>query len=100
MFQVLVIKPNRFDDFPTSLWKEKEKVKEYVTSVDTSDLKQTLNTIFNPDGAKEKLDLNTSDVLFIKDHTYQIVYDLDSVDENYVGTVISYKRKAIKGLVY
>jgi hypothetical protein len=58
-----------------------------------------LNTIFNPSYSKEKLDLNTVDVLFVRDYTYQMVYSCeeDVTEVNYLGSVINYKRKPIKG---
>jgi hypothetical protein len=98
MFQILVINPNKYSDFTQSLWKEKEKVKEYIYSVDTNDLKESLNTVFNPDYTKEKLDLNTVDVLYTQEYTYQLVYGVESEDENYISSVINYKRKPIKGV--
>ena len=97
MFQVLVIKENVFDDFKQSLWQEKEKVKEFIEVVTTDNLQQSLNSVFNPEYSKEKMDLNTVDVLYTKEYTYQMVYDSESNNENYVASVINYKRKPIKG---
>jgi hypothetical protein len=97
MFQVLVIKQNVFGDFEKSLWQEKEKVKESIEVITTDNLQQSLNTVFNPDYSREKMDLNTVDVLYTKDHTYQMVYDSESDNENYIASVINYKRKPIKG---
>ena len=98
MFQLITIKPNQFTDFKESLWSEISKVKEYVNIIDTTDLKESLNTIFNPNGTIEKLDLNTVDVLFTRDYTYQLIYSCDDESENYIASVINYKRKPIKGL--
>jgi hypothetical protein len=99
MFQVIEIKLNKFEDFKQSLWVEQDKIKEFCSIRDTNDLQSTLNTIFNPD-FKEKLDLNTVDILFTRDHTYQLVYSCEeSVTEvNYLASVLNYKRKPIKGL--
>lgn len=97
MFQVLVIKQNVFDDFKQSLWQEKEKVKEYIEVITTDNLQQSLNLVFNPEYSKEKMDLNTIDVLYTKEYTYQMVYDSESDNENYIASVINYKRKPIKG---
>ena len=106
MFQVIQIKLNNFDDFKQSLWLEQDKVKEFCSVINTNNLQTTLNSIFNPDYSKEKLDLNTVDVLFTRDHTYQLVYSCEetnpdgSLNENvnYIASVINYKRKPIKGL--
>jgi len=100
MFQVIQIKLNKFEDFKKSLWEEQDKIKEYCSITNTDNLQTTLNDIFNPDNTKEKLDLNTVDVLFTRDHTYQMVYSCeDEVTEvNYLASVINYKRKPIKGL--
>jgi hypothetical protein len=97
MFQVLVIKPNEFNNFTESLWKEKEKVKEYIYSVDSNNLNNTLSDIFNPDQKIDKLDLNTVDVLYTKESTYQLIYGIDDTTDNYIASVINYKRKPIKG---
>ena len=99
MFQVIEIKLNKFEDFNQSLWLEQDKIKEFCSITDTNNLQSTLNSIFNPD-FKEKLDLNTVDVLFTRDHTYQLVYSCEeSVTEvNYLASVLNYKRKPIKGL--
>jgi hypothetical protein len=97
MFQVLVIKKNVFDDFKQSLWQEKEKVKKFIEVVTTDNLQQSLNSVFNPDYSREKMDLNTMDVLYTKGYTYQLVYDSESENENYIASVINYKRKPIKG---
>lgn len=97
MFNILVIKPNAFGDFEKSLWQEKEKVKEYIEVISTDNLQQSLNSVFNSDYSREKMDLNTIDVLYTKDHTYQLVYDSESDSENYIASVINYKRKPIKG---
>lgn len=100
MFQVIQINLNKFEDFKQSLWVEKEKVKEYCSIISTDNLQTTLNNVFNPDGAKEKLDLNTVDVLFTRDHTYQLVYSCEEevTEINYIASVINYKRKPMKGL--
>jgi hypothetical protein len=106
MFQVIQIKLNKFDDFKKSLWLEKYKIKEFCSITDTNNLQSTLNSIFNPDYSKEKLDLNTVDVLFTREHTYQLVYSCEeknpdgslNEDTNYLASVINYKRKPIKGL--
>jgi len=100
MFQVIQINLNKFEDFKQSLWVEKEKVKEYCSIISTDNLQSTLNNIFNPDGAKEKLDLNTVDVLFTRDYTYQLVYSCEEevTEINYIASVINYKRKPMKGL--
>jgi len=95
MFQVLVIKPNVIDDFKLSLWQEREKVKEFIYSVDTNNLQDALANIFSND-SNENLDLNTVDVLYSKEYTYQLIYNVDD-NENYIGSVINYKRKIIKG---
>jgi hypothetical protein len=97
MFQILVIKPNKFSDFSQSLWQDKEKVKEFITTIDTNNLQESLNNVFNPDLTIEHLDLNTTDVLFTPEYTYQLVYGIESDDENYFGSVINYKRKPLKG---
>ena len=97
MFQILVIKENVFDDFKQSLWQEKEKVKEFIKVVTTDNLQQSLNSVFNPDYSKEKMDLNTIDVLYTKEYTYQLVYESDTGNQNYIASVINYKRKPIKG---
>jgi len=97
MFQILVIKPNKFSDFSQSLWQDKEKVKEFITTINTNNLQESLNKVFNPDFTKENLDLNTTDVLFTPEYTYQLVYGIESDDENYFGSVINYKRKPLKG---
>jgi hypothetical protein len=100
MFQVIQINLNKFEDFKQSLWVEKDKVKEYCSVISTDNLQSTLNNVFNPDGAKEKLDLNTVDVLFTRDHTYQLVYSCEEevTEINYIASVINYKRKPMKGL--
>lgn len=100
MFQVIQINLNKFEDFNKSLWIEKEKVKEYCSIISSDNLQTTLSNIFNPDGAKEKLDLNTVDVLFTRDHTYQMVYSCEEevTEINYIASVINYKRKPMKGL--
>lgn len=98
MFQILVIKPNVYSDFTQSLYQEKEKVKEFIYSISTDNLQDSLNTVFNPDYTKENLDLNTVDVLFTQDCTYQLIYNAESDNENYLGSVINYKRKPIKGI--
>jgi len=97
MFQVLVIKENVYDNFKQSLWKDKERVKEFMTVINTTNLQQSLNTVFNPEYTREKMDLNTVDILYTKEHTYQLVYDNESENENYIASVINYKRKPIKG---
>jgi hypothetical protein len=100
MFQVIQINLNKFEDFKQSLWNEQEKIKEFCTSISTDNLQTTLNTIFNPGFIKEKLDLNTVDVLFTRDCTYQLVYSCEEEvsDVNYLASVINYKRKPIKGI--
>ena len=98
MFNILVIKPNVFGDFEKSLWQEKEKVKQFFTCISTDNLQEALGSVFNPDNSIEKLDLNTLDVLFTREHTYQLVYGIDDETENYIGSVINYKRKPIKGI--
>jgi hypothetical protein len=98
MFQVLVIKENVFDDFKQSLWQDKQKVKEFIEVVTTDNLQQSLNSIFNPDYSREKMDLNTVDVLYTKEYTYQLVYECESGNENYIASVINYKRKPLKGI--
>jgi hypothetical protein len=100
MFQVIVIKLNKYSDFNKSLWDEREKVKEFCSVVDSDNLQSTLNTIYNPEYKKEKLDLNTVDVLFTRDYTYQLVYSCEEEDkdiENYLGGAINYKRKPLSG---
>jgi hypothetical protein len=99
MFQVIQINLNKFEDFKQSLWIEREKVKEYCSIVSTDNLQTTLNNVFNPDGKKEKLDLNTVDVLFTRDYTYQLVYSCEEevTEMNYIASVINYKRKPMKG---
>jgi len=100
MFQVIQINLNKFEVFKNSLWNELEKVKEYCSSISTDNLQTALNNIFNPDGKKEKLDLNTVDVLFTRDYTYQLVYSCEEevTEMNYIGSVINYKRKPMKGI--
>jgi hypothetical protein len=97
MFNILVIKPNVFGDFEKSLWQEKEKVKGFFTSVTTDNLQEALSDVYNPDHSKDKLDLNTLDVLFTRQYTYQLVYGIEDETENYIGSVINYKRKPVKG---
>ena len=98
MFQVITIKPNTFNDFKTSLWSERSKVKEYMNIVDSSNFQELLvDDILNPD-KKPSIDLNTLDVLYTRTHTYQLVYNCDSEEENYIGSVINYKRKIVKGI--
>ena len=99
MFQVIIIKTNKFDDFKQSLWNDKEKVKEFCSILDTNDLKSTLNSIFNPTFEKKTLDLNTVDVLFTRSHTYQLVYNCEqNLEENYIAGAINYKRKPLRGI--
>jgi hypothetical protein len=100
MFQVIQINLNKFEDFKQSLWNEQEKIKEYCSCISTDNLQTTLNTIFNPGSTKEKLNLNTVDVLFTRDHTYQLVYSCEEevTEVNYLASVINYKRKPIKGI--
>ena len=98
MFQVITIKPNTFNDFKLSLWSERNKVKEYMNIVDTSNFQELLvDKILNPD-KKPSIDLNTLDVLYTRTHTYQLVYNCESEEENYIGTVLNYKRKIVKGI--
>jgi hypothetical protein len=99
MFQVIKINLNKFEDFKQSLWVEKEKVKEYCSIILTDNLQTTLNNVFNPDNKKEKLELNTVDVLFTRDYTYQMVYSCEEevTEINYIASVINYKRKPLKG---
>jgi len=100
MFQVLVIKPNKFDDFKQSLWQEIDTVKTYISVIDSTDLKESLVKVYNPENNNKNLELNTVDVLFTRDHTYQLIYGLideENNQENYIGSVINYKRKPIKG---
>ena len=101
MFQVLVIKPNKFDDFKQSLWQEIDTVKTYITVTDSTDLKESLVKVYNPENNNKNLELNTVDVLFTRDYTYQLIYGLidseENNQENYIGSVINYKRKPIKG---
>lgn len=100
MFQIIQINPNTFNDFKQTLWIDKENVKKYCSIIETNNLQESLNTIFNSDYSKEKLELNTVDVLFTREHTYQIVYSCEKevIDENYIGSVINYKRKPLKGI--
>lgn len=100
MFQVIQINLNKFEDFKQSLWNEQEKIKEFCSSISTDNLQTTLNNIFNPGSIKEKLNLNTVDVLFTRDHTYQLVYSCEEeiTEENYLASVMNYKRKPIKGI--
>lgn len=98
MFQVITIKPNTFNDFKTSLWSERSKVKEFMNIVDSTNFQELLvDDILNPD-KKPSIDLNTLDVLYTRTHTYQLVYNCDSEEENYIGSVINYKRKIVKGI--
>ena len=87
-------------DFKQSLWQEIDTVKTYFNIIDSTDLKESLVKVYNPENNNKNLELNTVDVLFTRDHTYQLIYGLideENNQENYIGSVINYKRKPIKG---
>ena len=97
MFEVCIISENTFSQFEKSLWLEKENVLNLLTFKKISDLNTGLGDIFNPEFKLEKLNLNTVDVLYTRTHTYQLIYGYEG-NENYVSSVLNYKRNKISGL--
>jgi len=97
MFHIASLSVNKFDDFENSLWVDIEKVKKFVNFIETDNLQTSINEYFNSESKQEKYDLNTLDCLYTRTHVYQIIYGYDNNDENYIGSVINYKRKLIKG---
>ena len=99
MFHIASIDLNKFDDFENSLWVELEKIMKLITSIKTDNLQASINEYFNSELKEEKYDLDTLDCLYTRTHIYQIVYGYNDTNENYIGSVINYKRKPIKGKV-
>jgi hypothetical protein len=98
MFQICVIKENAFSDFEKSLWIEKQKVIDLITFKETNDLNVAIGEVFNPDFKNDKLNLNTFDVFYTRTSTYQLVVGYEG-NENYIGSILNYKRKTVTGPV-
>jgi hypothetical protein len=93
-----VIKENAFSDFEKSLWTEKQKVIDLITFKETTDLNVAIGEVFNPDFKNDKLNLNTYDVFYTRTNTYQLVVGYEG-NENYIGSILNYKRKTVTGPV-
>ena len=46
-----------------------------------------------------KYDLNTVDCLYTRTHIYQMIHEYENPDNNYIASIIGYKRKPINGNV-
>jgi hypothetical protein len=98
MYHIASINANKFEDFENSIWIDREKVFTFIDLIETKDLQTTINNFFNPDSTKNNYDLNTVDCLYTRTHIYQIIYECGSEQsDNYVASILSYKRKPITG---
>ena len=79
------------------MWIEKDNVLNLLTFKEISDLNTGLGDIFNPEFKSDKLNLNTLDILYTRTHTYQLIHGFEG-NENYVSSVLNYKRNKINGL--
>lgn len=96
MFQICVIKENAFSEFEKSLWIEKDKVFDLLTFKSVTELNNGIGEVFNPEFKSDKLNLNTLDVLYTRTHTYQLIHGYEG-SENYIGSILNYKRKTVIG---
>jgi len=99
MFHIASIDLNKFDDFENSIWLELEKIIKLINFIKTDNLQTSINDYFNSELKQEKYDLDTLDCLYTRTHIYQIIYGYNDTEENYIGSIINYKRKPIKGKV-
>ena len=99
MFHIASVDLNKFEDFENSLWIDIEKVKQLIDFIKTDNLQKSINEYFNSELQQEKYDLDTLDCLYTRTHIYQIVFGYNNENENYIGSVINYKRKPIKGKI-
>ena len=99
MFHIASLDLNKFEDFENSLWVDIEKIKKLVNFIKTDNLQKSINEYFNSELQQEKYDLDTLDCLYTRTHIYQIIYGYNNENVNYVGSVINYKRKPIKGKI-
>jgi hypothetical protein len=100
MFQICVIKENASNYFEKSL-KESEEINKALTLLtfkQIDDLNAGLGDIFNPDFKLDKLNLDPLDILYTRTHTYQLIHGYEGV-ENYIGSILNYKRKQVRGPV-
>ena len=98
MYHIASINANKFEDFENSIWIDREKVFNFINLIETKDLQTTINNFFNPDSTKNNYDLNTVDCFYTRTHIYQIIYECGSEQsDNYVASILSYKRKPITG---
>jgi len=99
MYHIASINANKFEDFENSIWIDREKVFNFVNLIETKDLQTTINEFFNSDSSKDTYDLNTVDCFYTRTHIYQIIYECGSESDNYVASILSYKRKPLHGNV-
>ncbi len=98
-FTIISIKPNKFEDFENTLWIDYDKVRSLIDFIETDDLQTELNNFYNRDSSKTEIDLDTIDVLYTRTHTYQLINSFGNDEPNYLGSILNYKRKTVKGHV-